>query len=62
MVGSAKRADGSLPPQTVRGCLLLGKGFDLRLVDDARSTDEAFAQKEIVEVEKKCSSREPRRR
>ena len=30
---------------------LLGKGFDLRLVDDVRSTGEALAHKEIVEIE-----------
>ena len=30
---------------------LLGKGFDLRLVDDERSTGEALAHKEIVEIE-----------
>ena len=34
---------------------LLGKGFDLRLVDDVRSTGEALAHKEIVEIELRSS-------
>ena len=33
------------------GIELSGKGFDLRLVDDVRSTGEALAHKEIVEIE-----------